>query len=349
MSSHELVLAIDAMGGDFGPSVVVPGTFMGARQHGAKLLLVGREEAVQEALDSMSAADKAGCEYEIVNATQVVEMEDKPSEVLRTKKDSSIQVACRLVKQGRAQAIVSAGHSGAAVACGMFIMGRIPGVERPALATVMPTEKKPMLLLDVGANVECRPHHLFQFALMGSTFAQDILGYESPRLGILSIGEEEGKGNTLVKSSYELLKMAQNLNFLGNVEGRDLFTGDVDVAVCDGFVGNVALKLSEGLGMSLTHVLKRCLLNSGPLARFGTLLAKGAFRKFANFVDYAEYGGAPLLGLQGVEIVCHGKSNTKAIASAVDMAATYIVKGTHKRLVDAISANEELACYARSV
>ena len=276
-------------------------------------------------------------------------MWEKPSEILRTKKDSSIQVACRLVKQGKADAIVSAGHSGAAVACGMFILGRIPGVERPALATILPTEKKPVLLLDVGANVECRPHHIFQFALMGSTFAQDLLGYETPRVGILSIGEEEGKGNSLVKSSYDLLKLTQDINFLGNVEGRDLFTGNVDVVVCDGFVGNVALKLSEGLGSSLTHVLKRELLNSGLLPRIGTFLAKKAFKRFAKVVDYAEYGGAPLLGLQGVAIVCHGASNIKALTSATAMAHAYVTKGTHERLVTAISANEELTRYARSV
>ncbi|MBS5049882.1 MAG: phosphate acyltransferase PlsX, partial [Desulfovibrionaceae bacterium] len=284
MNNNELVLAVDAMGGDFGPSVVVPGALSAARSTGAKVLLVGQESAVREALDKLPARERNEALYDIVPASQVVEMEEKPSEILRTKKDSSIQVACRLVKQGQARAIVSAGHSGAAVACGMFILGRIPGVERPALATILPTEKAPMLLLDVGANVECRPHHLFQFGLMGTTFAQDILGYETPRLGILSIGEEEGKGNSLVKSSYDLLKMAQNLNFLGNVEGRDLFTGNVDVVVCDGFVGNVALKLSEGLGSSLTHVLKRELLSSGLLPKVGTWLAKKAFRKFGKMV-----------------------------------------------------------------
>lgn len=349
MNNNGIVLAVDAMGGDFGPSVVVPGALSAARETGAKVLLVGMESAIREALEQVPAAERDEALYGIVPASQVVEMREKPSEILRTKKDSSIQVACRLVKQGEAKAIISAGHSGAAVACGMFILGRVPGVERPALATILPTEKAPMLLLDVGANVECRPHHLFQFGLMGTTFAQDILGYENPRLGILSIGEEEGKGNSLVKGSYDLLKMAQNLNFLGNVEGRDLFTGNVDVVVCDGFVGNVALKLSEGLGSSLTHVLKRELLTSGLLPKIGTFLAKKAFRKFGKMVDYAEYGGAPLLGLQGVAIVCHGASNAKAIASAVTMAAIYVEKGTHKRLVDAISANEELTRYARSV
>ncbi len=344
--SSKVVLAVDAMGGDFGPSVVVPGALEAARITGAKVLLVGQEDLVRPELEKLACKD---VDVEIVHCTEVVDMHDKPSEILRRKKDSSIQVACRLVKDGADQAIISAGHSGAAVACGMFILGRIQGVERPALATILPTEKKPMLLLDVGANVECRPCHLFQFALMGSIFAHDLLEAETPRLGILSIGEEEGKGNALVKDSYNLLKMAQNLNFLGNVEGRDLFTGNVDVVVCDGFVGNVALKLSEGLGSSLTRVLKRELLNSGFLSRLGTWLARGAFRRFGRMVDYAEYGGAPLLGLQSIAIVCHGASNPKAIKNAVAMAAAYVEKGTHQRLVAALSANEELTRYARSV
>ena len=175
----------------------------------------------------------------------------------------------------------------------MFIMGRIPGVERPALASLLPTEKEPVVLLDVGATVDCKPYNIFQFGLMGDAFARDILNKESPRMGLLSIGEEEGKGNSQVKEAYELFKMAQNLNFSGNIEGRDLFTGEMDVAVCDGFVGNVALKLSEGLGLSLSRVLKRELLNSGFLPKLGSLLAKSAFRRFAKVVDYAEYGGAP--------------------------------------------------------
>ena len=221
-------------------------------------------------------------------------MDEKPSDILRRKKNASIQVACRLVRDGAAQGVVSAGHSGASVACGMFIMGRIPGVERPALASLLPTEKEPVVLLDVGATVDCKPYNIFQFGLMGDAFARDILNKESPRVGLLSIGEEEGKGNSQVKEAYELFKMAQNLNFSGNIEGRDLFTGEMDVAVCDGFVGNVALKLSEGLGLSLSRVLKRELLNSGFLPKLGSLLAKSAFRRFAKVVDYAEYGGAPL-------------------------------------------------------
>lgn len=345
MSSNKTVIAVDAMGGDLGPSVVVPGAVEAARQTGAKLLLVGNQAILSEELDALAPVN---ADVEIIHASEVAGMDEKPSDILRRKKDASIQVACRLVKDGVADGVVSAGHSGASVACGMFIMGRIPGVERPALASLLPTEKEPIILLDVGATVDCKPHHIFQFGLMGNAFAQDLLGKESPRVGLLSIGEEEGKGNSQVKEAYDLLKLAKNLNFAGNIEGRDLFTGDVDVAVCDGFVGNVALKLSEGLGSSLSRVLKRELLNSGLMPKLGTVLAKSALRRFAKVVDYAEYGGAPLLGLGGISIVCHGRSNSKAICSATRMAVLFVEKHTNQRLVEAISANEELTRYGRS-
>ena len=349
MSSNRARLAVDAMGGDFGPSVVVPGALQGARETGAKVLLVGIEEEIRKQIAELKAEDGEGELFEVVNATQIIEMTDKPSEVVRGKRDSSMHVACKLVRQGEADAFISAGNSGVAYACGMFIIGRIPGVERPALASLMPTEKSPMLLLDVGANAECRPHHLFQFAVMGSTFVKDIRGYEEPRVALLSNGEEEGKGNPLVKDSYELLKQASHLNFVGNAEGSDLFTGDVDVVVCDGFVGNVALKLSEGLARSIRHLLKRELTHNGILPRLGAALSMPAFKSFKKIVDYAEYGGAPLLGLKGIAIVCHGKSNEKAICSAMKLANSYISKGTQQRLVEAISANEELSSFAMSL
>ena len=335
MSSNKTVIAVDAMGGDLGPSVVVPGAIEAARQTGAKILLVGNEATLDGELNRLSPS---GVDLEIVHAPEVAGMDEKPSDILRRKKNASIQVACRLVRDGAAQGVVSAGHSGASVACGMFIMGRIPGVERPALASLLPTEKEPVVLLDVGATVDCKPYNIFQFGLMGDAFARDIL----------SIGEEEGKGNSQVKEAYELFKMAQNLNFSGNIEGRDLFTGEMDVAVCDGFVGNVALKLSEGLGLSLSRVLKRELLNSGFLPKLGSLLAKSAFRRFAKVVDYAEYGGAPLLGLQNISIVCHGRSNAKAICNATRMATLFVEKETNKRLMETICANEELTRFGRS-
>ena len=345
MSSTKTVIAVDAMGGDLGPSVVVPGAIEAARQTGAKILLVGNEATLDGELNRLSPS---GVDLEIVHAPEVAGMDEKPSDILRRKKNASIQVACRLVRDGAAQGVVSAGHSGASVACGMFIMGRIPGVERPALASLLPTEKEPVVLLDVGATVDCKPYNIFQFGLMGDAFARDILNKESPRVGLLSIGEEEGKGNSQVKEAYELFKMAQNLNFSGNIEGRDLFTGEMDVAVCDGFVGNVALKLSEGLGLSLSRVLKRELLNSGFLPKLGSLLAKSAFRRFAKVVDYAEYGGAPLLGLQNISIVCHGRSNAKAICNATRMATLFVEKETNKRLMETICANEELTRFGRS-
>ena len=345
MSSNKTVIAVDAMGGDLGPSVVVPGAIEAARQTGAKILLVGNEATLDGELNRLSPS---GVDLEIVHAPEVAGMDEKPSDILRRKKNASIPVACRLVRDGAAQGVVSAGHSGASVACGMFIMGRIPGVERPALAALLPTEKEPVVLLDVGATVDCKPYNIFQFGLMGDAFARDILNKESPRVGLLSIGEEEGKGNSQVKEAYELFKMAQNLNFSGNIEGRDLFTGEVDVAVCDGFVGNVALKLSEGLGLSLSRVLKRELLNSGFLPKLGSLLAKSAFRRFAKVVDYAEYGGAPLLGLQNISIVCHGRSNAKAICNATRMATLFVEKETNKRLMETICANEELTRFGRS-
>lgn len=345
MPKNNVILAVDAMGGDFGPSVIVPGALEAGRKSGAKILLVGRKAEVEKQL-SVCGADKG--EAEIVHAEDVAGMDEKPSEILRRKKNASIQVACRLVRDGVAHGVISAGHSGASVACGMFIMGRMPGVDRPALASVLPTEKAPVVLLDVGATVDCKPHHLFQFGLMGEAFAKDLLGKDHPRIGLLSIGEEEGKGNLQVKVAYDLLKLVQDMNFAGNVEGRDLFTGNVDVAVCDGFVGNVALKLSEGLSVSLTRVLKRELLNSGLLPKLGTFLARKAFRNFAKMVDYAEYGGAPLLGLQGISIVSHGASNSKAICSAICMAALFVEKKTNERLMQSICANEELTLYGRT-
>lgn len=343
--SERPVIAVDAMGGDFGPSVVVPGAIEAARLHDIHVMLVGDQGKVEAELARIPL-DNA--RYEIVHAAEVAYMNERPSDILRRKKNASIQVACRLVRDGGADGVVSAGHSGATVACGMFIMGRLPGVERPALSAMLPTEKNPVVLLDVGANVDCRPYHLFQFGLMGDAFARDLLGYASPRVSLLSIGEEEGKGNSQVKEAYELLKMAQNLNFMGNAEGRDIFAGDIDVVVCDGFVGNVVVKMGEGLANSMVNMLKR-VFTSGLLPALGALLSKKAFTKFSRTIDYAEYGGAPVLGLKGLGIVCHGRSSETAITNAIKMSGTFVRKGTNKRLADIILANEELTRFSRSV
>ncbi len=346
MSEKVNAVAVDAMGGDFGPSVVVPGALRAARETRSKIIFVGLSEEIETVLKN---CDTSNVDYEVVHASQVAEMHEKPSDVLRRKKDSSIQVACRLLQEKKVEGVFSAGHSGATVACGMFILGRIPGIERPALATLLPTEKEPMMLLDVGANVECKPIHLLQFALMGSTFLQGTVGRKNPKVGILSIGEEEGKGNTLVKESFELLKIAKDVNFLGNIEGRDIFSGEVDVAVCDGFVGNIALKLSEGLALSLNRILKRELLSNGFLPKIGVFLAKKAFRNYKRRIDYSEYGGAPVLGLRGVCIVGHGSSDEKAICSGIKMAFASIENGTNDSLIEALQANDELSRYLSSM
>ncbi|MEF2232227.1 MAG: phosphate acyltransferase PlsX [Pseudodesulfovibrio sp.] len=329
-------IAVDAMGGDFGPHIVVPAAVDAARQ-GVAILLVGDEAQIR--------AELAGCrtdglDIEIVPATQVVTMDDKPADALRRKRDSSIQVACRLVKEGKADGVVSAGNSGATVACGMFVLGRISGVLRPALAGIMPTEKTPVVLIDVGANVDSKPQHLLQFGLMADVLARYVLGLDNPSVGLLSIGEEEGKGNAAVREAFDLLR-ASDLRFIGNVEGRDIFTGDVDVVVCDGFVGNVALKLSEGLAKSMSHILKKELTSSW-LSRLGTLLSMRAFKRFKRVVDYAEYGGAPLLGLKGVVIVAHGKSNELAMINCIRMAATSVRNKTHEHLEEGLAAHAGL-------
>lgn len=339
------VIAVDVMGGDFGPSIVVPGAMEASRLHDLHVLLVGDTPKIEAELSRLKLEQ---AHYDIVHASDVAHMNERPSDILRRKKDASIQVACRLVRDGEADGVVSAGHSGATVACGMFIIGRLPGVERPALCALLPTEKEPVVILDAGANVDCRPYHLFQFGLMGDAFARDLLGYPSPRVTLLSIGEEEGKGNSQVKEAYELLKMAQNLNFIGNSEGRDIFTGEIDVVVCDGFVGNVAVKMSEGLAASLVRMLKR-VFTSGVLPAMGAFLAKRAFKEFARTIDYAEYGGAPVLGLKGLAIVCHGRSNSRAMTNAIKMSGVYVRKQTNTRLAETILANEELTRFSRSV
>lgn len=338
------VIAVDAMGGDFGPAVLVPGAVEASRLHDLHVRLVGDTARVEAELAKL---DLTGASYDVVHAGDVAHMNEKPSDILRRKKDASIQVACRLVRDGEADGVVSAGHSGATVACGMFIMGRLPGVERPALAAMLPTEKNPVLIVDAGANVDCRPYHLFQFGLMGDAFARDLLGYASPRVTLLSIGEEEGKGNSQVKEAYDLLKLAHHLNFIGNAEGRDIFTGEVDVVVCDGFVGNIVVKMSEGLAASLIRMLKR-LFTSGILPSIGGMLARGAFRKFAATVDYAETGGAPLLGLKSLAIVCHGRSNARAMTNAVRMGGAFVRKKVNERMAEIILANEELTRFSRA-
>jgi phosphate acyltransferase len=342
MNNDGICIAVDAMGGDHGPQTVIAGALQAARNKDMRLVLVGKEDVVGSELAKLSTD---GLDIEIHPATQVVEMEEKPSDVLRRKKDSSIQIAFNLVKAGKAHGVVSAGNSGATLASGMFTLGRIPGIERPALATILPTVKDPMVLIDVGANVDCKPHHLVQFGLMADALSRAVLGRKNVRVGILSIGEEEGKGNTQVKEAFALFRRS-SLNFVGNVEGREIFGGDVDVVVCDGFVGNVALKIIEGLASSLAQVLKAELKRT-LVSKLGTMLAMDSLKRFSRHVDYAEYGGAPLLGLRGIALVCHGSSNEKSIRTAVEMAATLIGNKANERIMEGLAANKDLSVFAR--
>jgi glycerol-3-phosphate acyltransferase PlsX len=261
---------------------------------------------------------------------EVVEMDEPPLKAVRNKKESSIRVAFDLLKQGEADAVVSAGNSGATLAAGILTLGRLGGVERPALAGVFPGHKGEVILIDVGANVDCRPVHLFQFGVMAHAFATSCLGMEDPKVGLLSIGEEGGKGNEQVRVAHDLFK-ASSLNFVGNVEGREIFSGEVQIIVCDGFVGNVALKLSEGMGEAITRMLKEELGNS-LVGRAGLWFGRRSVQRFWRKLDYAEYGGAPILGINGIGIVCHGNSSARAIKSGVRIAAEYVQRNLQERI-----------------
>jgi len=302
------------MGGDHGPQELIAGALLAADQTDLKICLVGDEDVLKKHLEASSANQDSVSRIRIVHAPSVIGMDENPVEAIRKKKDSSIMVAFDLVKTGEAAAAVSAGNSGATLAAGMRKLGRLKHVVRPGLASIFPTLKGPLVIMDVGANVECRPAHLYQFAVMASAFSR-LYDVEQPRVGLLTIGEESGKGNSLVRETYTLLKKS-SLNFIGNVEGRDVFQGDVDVIICDGFVGNICLKISEGLAEALMEMLKYEISES-TMAKLGYLLARPAFKNFQKRVDYAEYGGAPLLGINGTGIICHGKSTAYAIKNAI--------------------------------
>ncbi len=326
-------IAIDVMGGDFGPSVVIPGALKAAREDDLSLILVGRDIDIRDELEKYQYED---LDIEVVHADDVAEMSDKPSYILRRKKNTSISIACNLVKENRAQGVVSAGHTGVTLATSMFSIGRIKGIDRPGLASVIPREGLPLILVDVGANIDTKPRHLVQFAIMADIFAKSVLNIENPPVGLLNIGEEQGKGTAEINEAYLLLKKT-SLNFIGNIEGRDLFTDRVNIAVCDGFVGNIALKLCEGFGKAITRAMRR-ELSKGLLCRIGGFLAKGAFKRIMRRYDYEEYGGAPLLGLKGCVIVCHGSSSSKSICQAIKMAAQFI----SMKVVDKIREQVEL-------
>jgi glycerol-3-phosphate acyltransferase PlsX len=315
-----ITIALDGMGADNAPEPEIAGSLRAVRELGVKVFLVGREEILAPALKAAGAGGDAG--VEIVHAAEQITMEDSAAKAVRTKRDSSIRVACQLVREGRAGGVVSAGNTGAVMATSKMVQGVVPGVERPALASVFPTKTgKPVVVVDVGANVDSSAKMLGQFAIMGSAYARQVLKVANPRVGLLSIGEEEHKGNELTKDATPVLKTLP-IEFIGNVEGRDLFSGTADVIVCDGFVGNVALKVSEGLVEAVTGMLKEGL-TQGPIRSLGAMLSRGAFRDLKRKLDYTEYGGAPLLGVRGICTICHGRSNANAIRNAIRVTAEY--------------------------
>ena len=340
-------ILVDAMGGDNAPLCVLQGVSQAAAEFGdgMELVLLGEEKAIRDCAKE-NKIDLAP--FEILNCTETIDMHDDPVKAVRHKKDSSLVKGLTMLKNGEADAFVSAGSTGALHVGTSLIVRTVKGVKRPALATPMPGAKQNFLLLDCGANVECRPEMLNAFGTMGSVYAEKVMGRETPKVALVNNGAEDTKGTPTYREAHKLLKANPCIHFAGNIEPRYIMDGDVDVVVCDGFVGNVALKLSEGLGLSLSRVLKRELLNSGFLPKLGSLLAKSAFRRFAKVVDYAEYGGAPLLGLQNISIVCHGRSNAKAICNATRMATLFVEKETNKRLMETICANEELTRFGRS-
>lgn len=304
------------MGGDHGPTVVVEGAAAAVREFGASVILVGDRDAIEREVARLQVS---GLGLEIRHASQVVEMAESPSQALRRKRDSSLRVAAELVRDGHASAFISAGNTGAAMAIAMFVIGVLRGIDRPAIATVLPSLKRATLLLDVGANVAPKPWHLFQYALMGHVYSRDILGVDRPRVGLLSVGEEEGKGNDLTREAYEQLKES-SLNFVGNVEGRDIYNGACDVVVTDGFTGNVVLKTLEGTIRTILDAL-RAEITATPRGKLGGLLIRPAARRLRHRLDPDTYGGAYLLGLRGLAVVAHGNSSRTAIANAVRLAA----------------------------
>ena len=325
-----ITIAVDGMGTDHSPASEIEGVVAAVKAWKVRIFLVGKESVLRPLLDK---AGGSPLPIEIRNAEEVVTMDEPPTAALRKKKNSSIRIAADLVRKGEAVGLVSAGNTGAVMATTKMVFGMVPGVDRPALATVLPTLTGYSVMLDVGANVTCKPHHLVQFAVMGHLFSRKIVGVTSPRVGLMSVGEEESKGNDLVKEVHKTLKRI-NLNFIGNVEGRDIFNGRVDVIVCDGFTGNVALKTSEGLVDAMLKLMKEELTRNMQ-ARLGAALSRQAFRRLKKRLDYSEYGGAPLLGLRGASIICHGRSNGNAIKNAIRVAKDFA-----ENQVDAMLAAE---------
>jgi len=326
-------VAVDAMGSDYAPKEIVLGAIQAALEYKCEIVLVGDQGQIQSVLDTIDNWEKLG--ISICHASETIEMHEHPGVAVRKKKDASIVVATRLVKEGVCDAVVSAGSTGAAVAAALFGLGRMKGVERPTIATPIPNLTGTTVLLDSGANIDSKPKHLIQSAVMGSIYAQYILNVSHPRVGLLNIGEEETKGNEQALATYPLLKSLKTIHFIGNVEGRDIPKGTVDVVVCDGFVGNVVLKLCEGLSSVIMQLIKEAIKESGLLAKLASLMVMPALRGLKKKLDVAEYGGAPLLGVNGCFIICHGSSKAKDIKNSIRVANEF----TQNKVVEHIREN----------
>jgi phosphate acyltransferase len=333
-------IALDAMGGDFGPPNLVGGAVLALREYRriGKLFLVGDSKQIEAELKKQHCNDSR---VDIVHASQVVDMSDRAVEAVRRKKDSSVSRAVDLVKHGQADAIVSAGHTGAAVAASKIKLRTLPGIDRPGIAAILPTETNVFVLIDAGANIDARPEHLFQYAIMGSVYSRHVLGYARPSVGLISLGEEDVKGNELTKEVFKLLR-ASSLNFRGNIEGRHLFENPVEVVVTDGFVGNVILKTSESIAVAiftwLRHELKR-----NPKRAVGAALAKDAFRTIHRKTNYEEYGGSPLLGLNGICIIAHGASTPLAVKNALRVAVESVEHQVNPHIIEEVQRYHETA------
>ncbi len=323
------------MGGDFAPKAVIEGVCeaLETLPDESRLFLVGDRDRIEAELVRVGCADDP--RLGIKHASQVVDMHDSPAQAIRSKRDSSVNVAVGLAKKGEADAVVSAGSTGAAVASTVLQLRMLPGIERPGIAAVFPSPTGHFVLLDAGATVDCKPVHLLHYAVMGDVYARHILGYESPRIGLLNVGGEKSKGNELTKETFRLLRQVPDISFVGNIEGHDLFEDSVDVVVCDGFVGNVVLKTSESLANALGHILKRSLQKT-PLRKAGYLLSRQAYQELKQLSDYAEYGGAPLLGVNGVCIIGHGSSSPKAIRSAIRVAGEFVSHQVNQHIVERV-------------
>ncbi len=336
-------IAVDAMGGDYAPREIVLGALRAVRQSDCEIVLVGDEKIIKEVLASEKGWENL--KLTVCHAGEVIGMDEHPADAVRQKKDSSVVVATRLVRDGKCDAVISAGSTGAAVAAAQLVLKRIKGIKRPSIATPIPTPQGATLMLDSGANVDSKPIHLLQSALMGSIYSELVYGHKAPRVGLLNIGEEETKGDELAQKTYPLLVALgekQVIRFTGNAEGRDIPKGNFDVVVCDGFVGNALLKFGEGLAKTIIRLVKDELMNAGLFAKLGALLVKPALKNLAKKLDVTEYGGAPLLGVNGCVIISHGSSNAKAIANAIRVADDFARSKALERIQSTIVKEEIL-------